>query len=126
VSGRVLVIADDNPAMRWLVRQTFRDQFTEILEANDGRELFWTLVRCSRTRAASDVVVITDIRMPAYSGLDVLAACDELGYHPPTVVMTSFPDADAYATTARAGVVLLPKPFGTSELRRVVEDVRAR
>ena len=122
----MLVIADDSPAMRWLVRHTLGEEFAEIVEANDGRELFWTLVRCSRTRAADDVVVITDIRMPAYSGLDVLAACDELDYHPATIVMTSFPDADAYASTERAGAVLLPKPFVTSELRRLVERAQRR
>jgi DNA-binding NtrC family response regulator len=120
--SRLLVIADDNPAMRWLVRHTCRDRFDEVIEANDGRELFWALVHCSRTRRAADVVLVTDIRMPAYSGLEVLAACDELDYHPPTIVMTSFPDADAYASTARAGAVLLPKPFVTADLRRLVED----
>jgi len=124
--SRLLVIADDNPAMRWLVRQTCRDRFDEIVEANDGRELFWTLVRCSRTRAADDVVLVTDIRMPAYSGLDVLAACDELDYHPTTIVMTSFPDADAYASTERAGAVLLPKPFVTADLRRLVDRAHRR
>jgi DNA-binding NtrC family response regulator len=121
----LLVIADDNAHMRWLVRTTFRGCFDEIVEAADGRELFWELVRCSRTRAASEVLVITDIRMPGYSGLDVLSTYDDLGFHPRTVVMTSFPDADAYACTARAGGVLLPKPFATAELRRVVEDARA-
>ncbi|MEO8700591.1 MAG: response regulator [Kofleriaceae bacterium] len=118
----LLIIADDNAHMRWLVRTTFRKTFDDVLEASDGRELFWHLVRCSRTRAASEVFVITDIRMPTYSGLEVLAAYDDLAYHPRTVVISSFPDADAYACTERAGGVLLPKPFATAELRRVVDD----
>ena len=126
MNGRLLLIADDNPAMRWLVRRTFRDQFDNIIEASDGRELFWQLVRCAHTRDASDVVVITDIRMPTYTGLDVLAAYDELGYHPATVVISSFPDADAHASTERAGAQLLPKPFATADLRRVVEHVQHR
>lgn len=122
----LLIIADDNAHMRWLVRTTFRGRFDDIVEASDGRELFWHLVRCSHTRAASEVFVITDIRMPTYSGLDVLATYDDLAYHPRTVVMTSFPDRDAYAVTERAGGVLIPKPFATAELRRVVDDARQR
>jgi DNA-binding NtrC family response regulator len=121
-----LIVADDNPHMRWLVRRTFRDRFSDIMEASDGRELFWQLVRCAQTRDASEVVVITDIRMPAYSGLDVLAAYDELGYHPATVVISSFPDPEAYASVERAGARLLPKPFATIELQRVVAHVQQR
>jgi FixJ family two-component response regulator len=112
--------------MRWLVHTMFADHFTDVIEVADGRALFWELVRCARSLAAEDVVVITDLRMPHYSGLDVIDAYGELGYHPPTVVMTSFPDADAYTATARAGGVLLSKPFATAELRRSVEHVCQR
>jgi len=124
----LLIVADDNPQMRWLVRATLRGHFDEVVEASSGRELFWELLRSARSREAADVVVITDIRMAPYSGLDVLDAYDELGYHPTTVVMTSFPDVEAYERTERAGGVVIPKPFTTAELRRVVEDacVRAR
>ena len=117
----LLIVADDNAHMRWLVRATFRDHFTDVVEASDGRELFQQLLHASLTRKDSEVVVITDIRMPAYSGLDILDTYDELGYHPTTIVMTSFPDADAYASAERAGGVLIPKPFATADLRRVVE-----
>jgi FixJ family two-component response regulator len=120
----ILIIADDNQAMRWLVRSACRPHFDEILEAHDGRQLFWELVRCSRLRPASEVVVITDVRMPTYSGLEVIAAYEELGYHPRTVVITSFPDPSVRAETELLGGVLLPKPFTTVELRRVVERVQ--
>jgi DNA-binding NtrC family response regulator len=119
----LMIIADDNPYMRWLVRATFRGRFDDVIEASDGRELFWQLVRCSRMRAASEVIVVTDLRMPVCSGLDVLASFEELGYHPKTVVMTSYPDENAYAATERVGGVLIPKPFATTELRRIVEEV---
>jgi DNA-binding NtrC family response regulator len=121
-----LIVADDNPHMRWLVRRTFRDRFSDIMEASDGRELFWQLVRCAQTRDASEVVVITDIRMPTYSGLDVLATYDELDYRPATVVISSFPDPEAYASVERVGARLLPKPFATVELQRVVDHVQQR
>lgn len=123
---RTLIVADDNAHMRWLVRTTLRDRFDDILEVADGRELFRQLVHCSMTREAVDVVVVTDIRMPAYTGLEILATYDELGYHPTTIVMTAFPDPDAYAEAARSGSTLLSKPFATAELCAVVERACGR
>ena len=123
---RTLIVADDNAHMRWLVRTTLRDQFDDIVEVADGRELYRQLLHFSMTREAGDVVVVTDIRMPAYTGLEVLATYDDLGYHPTTIVMTAFPDADAYALAERAGSMLIPKPFATAELCAVVERACAR
>lgn len=118
---RTLIVADDNAHMRWLVRTTLRDRFDEIVEAADGRELFRQLVHYSMTSPEKDVLVVTDVRMPAYSGLDILATYDELGFHPRTVVMTAFPDAETHERAARAGSPLLAKPFATAELSAVVE-----
>ena len=119
----LVIVADDNPYMRWLVRATFRGRFDDVVEAGDGRELFWHLLRASRTRAESEVIVIADHRMPVCSGLDVLATFEELGYHPRTVVMTSYPDEQAYASAEHVKGMLLPKPFSTEELRRAVDQL---
>jgi len=123
-AAQLLIVADDNADMRWLVRAALRDRFAEIIEAEDGRRLFWELVKCTKTRSASEVVVVTDIRMPVYSGLDVLAIYDELDFRPPTVVITSFPSKEVTAAVDRAGARLLAKPFATSELRKAVDACR--
>jgi len=118
-----LIVADDSREMRWLIRSTLRPWSSQIVEAADGRELFWELLRCSRAYAERDVLVVTDICMPVYSGLDVLEVYDELGYHPSTVVVTSFPAERTQTLVARMGGILIPKPFTTSALRHVVEHV---
>jgi FixJ family two-component response regulator len=118
---RLAIIADDHPAMRALVRSVLRGTADEIIEAGDGRALFWELLRCSYARDAVDVVVITDLCMPVYSGLDVVATFDELGFHPNTIVITSYPDPKVSSAVERAGAVLVPKPFTTSAFRSVVE-----
>lgn len=123
MTKQILIIADDNEAMRWMVKSACRARFDDIIEARDGRELFWHLIRHANEPDA-DIVVVTDVRMPSYSGLDVIATYEELGYHPPTVVITSFPDDDVRERTARAGSQLLAKPFTLAALRRVVDDVR--
>lgn len=120
---RRLIVADDSREMRWLIRATLRSWSSEIVEAADGRELFWELLRCSRTFDERDVLVVTDVSMPVYSGLDVLDVYDELDYHPSTVVVTSFPAERTATLVARAGGILIPKPFTTAALRDVVEHV---
>ncbi|MCX5742021.1 MAG: response regulator [Proteobacteria bacterium] len=118
---RVLVVADDSAEMRWFVRTTLQGRFDEVLEARDGGELLANVLACVHAHPACEVTVVTDNRMPSYSGLDVIDAYDELGYHPTTIVMTAYPDAVTRAETRRAGGWLIAKPFTTTELREVVE-----
>lgn len=120
-----LVIADDNPAMRRLIRTVLSDRFDVIIEAADGRELFWTLVHAAYADEDRDLTVVADICMPIYSGLDVAAVCDDLGLRVPTVLITSFPSDDVRARVERLGCTLMAKPFTTSDLREVVDAVTA-
>ena len=122
------MIADDSADMRSLVRSTIGSDFTEILEATDGRELFWTLMRTSfgdKDGSDDDLVVITDLRMPGYDGLDVLDACEDL--HPrlrvPMILMTAYPSEAVCARASALGVKVLPKPFSTSALRTALREV---
>ena len=120
-----LVIADDSAEMRWMVRAAIGAQFREVVEASDGRELFWVLLHDAFARTSeADTVVITDFVMPAYTGLDVLDAWTELEPRVPTILITAFPTALVRARAAELGVGLLAKPFTTTELRRALHEVR--
>ncbi|HSD87459.1 MAG TPA: response regulator [Kofleriaceae bacterium] len=121
---RRLVIADDSPAMRWMVRSAVGAQFDEIVEASNGRELFWLLLHDSFASMQRDLVVITDLVMPTYTGLDVLDAWDELEPRIPTILITAFPTETVRSRAEKLGVGLLAKPFTTMALRRALEQVR--
>ena len=90
-------LADDER----LIRQGFRkllelDGEIEVVgEAADGAEAV------ARVPAAAPDVLLLDIRMPRRSGLEVLA---ELGEpRPPTLVLTTFDDAELLLAAVRAG-----------------------
>ncbi len=124
-SHRSLVIADDSAEMRQFVRNAVGPAFDDVVEVCDGRELFWTLLRARFTAdQPPDIVVITDIAMPAYNGLDVLDAWDDQ-VAIPTIVMTAFPSDAVRARAEQLGVALLAKPFSLARLRRIVQDVLA-
>ena len=124
-----LIIADDSADMRWLVRSTLQPEFSDVLEAADGRQLFSLLLRTSLAAGSSEpaaLVLIVDVRMPVYDGLEVLDAWQDDEPHIPVIVITSFPDDAVRAEVERLGAILLPKPFTRATLRRVVNDAACR
>jgi DNA-binding response OmpR family regulator len=129
VSAPLLLIADDDADMRALVRRTLERDYPEALELADGRELFWHLLRASFVAArtpARDLVIVADIRMPAYSGLEVLDAWQDEARGVPCVVITSFPDDDVRARVTELGATLVPKPFTRGVLRDAVRAAARR
>ena len=90
-------IADDQVVVRQGLRALLEvEPEIEIVgEAGDGVETI------ERIRTLSVDVVLLDVRMPRKSGLDVL---QELGAAlPPTLVLTTFDDADIALEAIRAG-----------------------
>ncbi len=61
-----ILITDDNPAIRELLRDALDDRF-EISEAADGADAL------SKIEALHPALVLLDIRMPGLDGYDVLA-----------------------------------------------------
>jgi len=122
---RRLVIADDSAEMRWFVRSAIGAEFREVVEAADGRELFWTLLRSGFAEKELDRrdLVITDLCMPTYDGLDVLDAWGDLEQRVPTILITAFPSDAVRKRAKELGVPLLAKPFSTAALRKAVREV---
>ncbi len=119
---RVLV-ADDDMAMRTLLAEVLRADDLDVTEAADGRELFWSVERSMQSGRAPDLVV-SDVRMPGYSGLAVLEALLELQVMR-VILMTAFPDPDVRRRAGKLGARLLEKPFDLAELMTTVHELLA-
>ena len=117
---RVLV-AEDDDALRDVLVGVLRDDGCEVVQVADGRELFWIVERARRSRPFE--VVLSDIRMPGYDGLDVVAAWDACGTLPKVVLMTAFPDPATRRRANDMGVVLLEKPFSLGLLEALVREL---
>lgn len=66
-NNATVLIADDEPSMRLLVRATIESDQFEVLEAGDGEEA-WNMIREHKPS-----VVLLDVQMPGRTGLEVLA-----------------------------------------------------
>lgn len=107
--------------MRSLIRIALESDGCEVIEAHDGAELLGLLKRTvERPRSRPDVV-ITDIRMPNFSGLGVLRTLRQAHRSLPVILITadSSPAIRSDATQWGACAVIA-KPFEMDELRAAV------
>ena len=71
--------------------------------------------------------LITDIRMPGMSGLDLQERLTEDGYHIPVIVLTGFGDVPAAVRALKGGAVdFVEKPFNPQALLDLVQQAIAR
>lgn len=62
-------------------------------------------------------LLVTDVRMPGFSGLDVLTALRRVSVRCPVVLVTAFGDEALHQFARQLGVVaVLDKPFDVNEL----------
>jgi two-component system alkaline phosphatase synthesis response regulator PhoP len=117
-----LLIADDEPSVRALVRVTLEGDADTILEAADGVEALET------ARGEHPRLVLLDIMMPRLDGLEV---CRTLKGDPATtdivVVMLSAQaqERDRDRSLAAGADDFVTKPFSPLALERLVARVRA-
>jgi two-component system cell cycle response regulator CpdR len=124
---RVLV-AEDDPEMRRLVVEALRKDGHDVIEASDGGRLLVHLAEAfdrDPTLACLDVVV-SDMRMPVCSGLDLFERLAEARWKVPFILMTAFGDEDTRRRAERIGAVLLDKPLSLDVLRATVARMAHR
>jgi two-component system chemotaxis response regulator CheY len=118
-NGRILVV-DDEPAIRAVVRKMLEKDGYDVVEAEDG-EAAIEAVHTGENRLMLDAV-ICDIRMPKINGLDAIAYFRHTYPHVPLIVITGYPDTDIAVSCLHSGVVdYLVKPVDGKRLKAAVE-----
>ena len=113
---RILVV-DDEPSIREMLRIVLRRDGYDVVIAENGREAI--------ARLKSDPVdlLLSDIRMPDVSGVDVLRTAKELNRDVVAFMMTAFASTDTAVEAMRLGAVdYFTKPFNVDELRLKVRQ----
>lgn len=114
--GCVLVV-DDDPATRSVVRVMLSKLPIKLLEAQDGR----TALEIVKSHNID--VIVSDLVMPNMSGLMLLHVLNERGIQVPFILLTGFSDKESAIQALRLGVFdYLEKPVHEEDLKSVVEE----
>jgi two-component system, chemotaxis family, chemotaxis protein CheY len=117
-NGRVLIV-DDEPDIRKVVRMTLHKAGYDVLEAENGEKAI-EVINSGENRLLLDVI-ICDIRMPKVNGIEAIAYFRQNYPRVPLIVLTGFPDTDMATSLLRQGVVdYLVKPVEGEKLKASV------
>ena len=109
-------IVDDDRSIRWVLEKALQQEgmTTQSFDSADGV--------MSRLARQQPDVIISDIRMPGASGLDLLAQIRELHPRLPVIIMTAHSDLDSAVASYQGGAFeYLPKPFDVDEAVSLVK-----
>lgn len=118
-----ILLAEDDDEMRKLLVWCLRDHGYEVAEARDGIELCKQLApQLAHAGAGGYDLVISDIRMPGTSGLQVLEGLQALAELPPMILITAFGDEATHGKVRDLGSAVLDKPFELDDLLTLVAE----
>jgi len=115
VTERVILIVDDEEAQRKVLAGFLRKRGFEVLQAAD--------VGAAVETAASRTIdlVLTDMRMPGQTGLDLLGELHRLNPEVPVIVMTAFGTVATAVEAMKQGAAdYLTKPIDLDELEVLI------
>ncbi|HEX6763921.1 MAG TPA: response regulator [Polyangiaceae bacterium] len=114
-----ILVAEDDTELRALIAAKLRSSGFEVVEVRDGEGLLGRLVDAagpSGTAEGYDMVV-SDVRMPEFTALDVLVGARRLLAGMPVLLITAFGDEKLHERARRLGATeVLDKPISMNEL----------
>lgn len=113
-----ILVAEDDSEMRALITWALQQEGYIVHECRDGNVLKKQLDRSgSRSTNVEFDLVVSDIRMPGLTGLEVLERAEAQGERPPMILISAFCDQETEDIARRLGAEeLLPKPFSNDQL----------
>jgi DNA-binding NtrC family response regulator len=117
-----ILLAEDDKELRELLALVLETAGYQVCQCSNGEQLMSRL-----TESSSFNLVISDIRMPGLSGLEVLARRNRKMQQVPFICMTAFGDAQTHSRARHLGAVAtIDKPFDLDEMMELVAHVCLR
>lgn len=122
-----ILLAEDDKKMRTLLTLALKRAGYEVVACPDGVDMLTHLgaflLQFEPAHGSFDLI-ISDIRMPGVTGMEVLQGKPQSGYFPPMILITAFGDDETHAQAAECGVAaMFDKPFDVDELLEKVNAI---
>jgi len=109
-------IVDDDQSIRWVLERALSREGFDVRAFASANECL------SAFEAGEPKVLVSDIRMPGASGIELLQQVKQRRPGLPVIIMTAFSDLDSAVSAFQGGAFeYLPKPF---DLTKAVELIR--
>jgi len=118
-----ILVIEDKESMAEMLRETLETEGYRVISARDGME------GINYLKEGKIDLVLTDLKLPQKSGLDILKASKEENNLIPVVIMTAFGSVETAVAAMKEGAFdFITKPFDTDHLlmliRRALETHR--
>jgi CheY-like chemotaxis protein len=114
-----VLVAEDDVELRRLIAGVLRQDGIDVIEATDGAHML-DLLAAAFVDARGELMpnlIVSDIRMPGPSGIEVLAGLRGSGFQLPFLVITAFGDEETHARAYQLGAdAVLDKPVDMDDL----------
>ena len=117
-----VLLADDDHDTRAVLAAALRQVGFQVLEARDGGELL-DLVSASLLgeSAPQPDLIVSDVRMPGFSGLGILTGLRASSWKVPFVLVTAYGSDDLFDEAREVGAdAIFYKPFDIDDLRTAI------
>ena len=116
MTGARILVADDEPSIRWVLDRLLRQAGHAVTVVEDGERAL------ARAAAEPFDLVFLDVRMPGLDGLEVLSRLRPAAPDTAVVVMTAHGSVRAAVEAMQRGAYdYLTKPFDNDEVRLLVD-----
>ena len=128
--GSSVWVVDDDASIRWVLEKALSNAGFAVTLFNNADDVL------TRVRREQPDVIVTDIRMPGTSGLEMLEVLGRDAPDLPVIVMTAHSDLNSAVSAYQGGAFeYLPKPFDLEEAvalvsralqKKALEDTESR
>ena len=120
-----ILVAEDNREMLHLLSIALLTVGYDVIQCENGMQVLERLGPGNCLLRDIDLI-ITDIRMPGVTGLEVLEGLQDVGDRPPMIMLTAFGDEDTHNKAKALGAAeVIDKPFEIDHLLARVREVLA-
>jgi CheY-like chemotaxis protein len=116
-TGVLILVVDDEADLREVIVDEFKCLGAEVYAAASGDE---ALALCNSLNIR---VVISDIRMPGMSGVDLLRHLRSRGKQPQVILISGYSDYTEESLQALGAFAVLHKPFNFDDLLAYVAEI---
>jgi two-component system, NtrC family, response regulator HydG len=116
-----LLIADDDPGLRESLERTLTREGYRVVLASDGRAAL------ERVQAGGVDLIVTDLKMPGLTGLELLRAAKAIMPDVDVILLTAFGTVEEAVKAMKDGAYdFLTKPFRREQLIKLIDKALER